>query len=133
MTAAASACAWSLPDPALADDASLEWFDVPADADEDFLAAWTADGRGGTLLRAIRADAACRFVALIPGAPGYELVREDGSPDVEGGVVLVHACDAPPDDLPAGRRGYLGSRLYRRLDGAGFVEVARWSSPLMVF
>ena len=30
----------------------------------------------------------------------------------------------------AGRRGYLGARLHRA--GVHYVEVARWSSPLMV-
>jgi hypothetical protein len=113
----------------LAGDVAIEWFEVPPEADEDFLSAWAADGGGGDLYRAIRADADYRFVAVSAGGE-YELVREDGAVDVAGGVVLIAACDHPPE-LPTGRRGYIGSRLYR--GAQGYVEVARWSSPLMVF
>jgi hypothetical protein len=70
-----------------------------------------------------------RFVAVTPGG-AYELVRDDGVAEVSGGVVLVHQWDEPPE-VPAGNRGYIGSRLYR--GPAGYVEIARWSSPLMVF
>ena len=112
----------------MAGEVGIEFFAVPPEEDEDFLAAWTAEG-GGVLYRAIRDDVRCRFVAVRPGR-SYELVREDGTQDVEGGVVLVHEWDAPPD-LPTGRRGYIGSRLYR--DAEHFVEIAWWSSPLMVF
>ena len=109
-------------------DVGIEWFDVAPEEDEEFLAAWAAEG-GGELYRAIRDDVACRFIAVTAGGD-YELIREDGVGEVSGGVVLVHEWDEPPY-LPTGRRGYLGSRLYR---GAGrYVEVARWSSPLMVF
>ncbi len=60
----------------------------------------------------------------------YELVREDGAVQESGGVVLVHEWREPPE-LPTGRRGYIGSRLYRGAER--YVEIAWWSSPLMVF
>jgi heme-degrading monooxygenase HmoA len=65
---------------------------------------------------------------------------------VEGGVVLVEPFEVPDGaDEPfldawerlraarAQQRGYLGSRLYRRAGSAElrFVDVTRWSSPLM--
>jgi hypothetical protein len=106
----------------------IDWFEVPPEADADFLAAWAAQG-GGVLYRAIRDDVRCRFVGVTAGA-GYELVREDGAAQESGGVVLVHEWRSPPD-LPTGRRGYIGSRLYRGPEG--YVEIAWWSSPLMVF
>jgi hypothetical protein len=108
--------------------ASIDWFEVPPGDDEEFLATWAAEG-GGELLRAIRDDVRCGFVAVTAGGE-YELVREDGAAEVSGGVVLVHEWHEPPE-LPTGRRGYLGSRLYR--GDEGYVEIARWSSPLMVF
>ena len=107
---------------------SIEFFEVPPDQDEEFLAAWAAEG-DGALYRAIRDDVRCRFVAVTAG-DDYELVREDGAVQESGGVVLVHAWTEPPE-LPTGRRGYIGSRLYRGADG--YVEIAWWSSPLMVF
>jgi hypothetical protein len=107
---------------------SIEFFDVPGEEDEEFLAAWAAEGVG-VLYRAIRNDVRCRFVAVTPGGE-YELVRKDGAAEVSGGVVLVHEWREPPE-LPTGRRGYLGSTLYR--GAGGYVEIARWSSPLMVF
>jgi hypothetical protein len=113
----------------MAGEVAIEWFEVAPGDDEAFLAAWAADGGGGELYRAIRADAGYRFVAVSPGGE-YALVREDGTMAVAGGVVLIAVHDAPPE-LPAGRRGYIGSRLYR--GPAGLVEIARWSSPLMVF
>jgi hypothetical protein len=112
----------------VAGEVAIEFYDVPPEEDEEFLAAWAAEGHGD-LFRAIRDDVRCRFVAVTPGG-AYELVREDGSDDVSGGVVLVHRWDVAPD-LPTGRRGYIGSRLYRGAEG--YVEIARWSSPLMVF
>ena len=94
----------------------------------------------GVLYRALRDDAAFRFVAVADA--GDDVVREIGTPDVAGGVVLVEPFDVPggSDDafldawerLRAARaqqRGYLGSRLYRA--EPGFVDVTRWSSPLM--
>jgi hypothetical protein len=101
---------------------------------------------GATILRALRDDVAARFVAIAPGA-GYDVVVEDGDPDGAGGVVLVAPYDVPEhDDEPflaawreahaalAVHRGYLGARLYRAAAAADprWVEIARWSSPLMV-
>jgi hypothetical protein len=101
---------------------------------------------GGTLYRALRDDVTYRFVAIAPGT-GYEVAYEDGDPDGAGGVVLVEPFAVPPeDDEPflaawreahdalAARRGYLGARLYRAAAPAEprWVEIARWSSPLMV-
>jgi hypothetical protein len=112
----------------VAGDVAIELFDVPPAEDEEFLAAWAAEG-GGVLYRAIRDEVRWRFVAVTAGGD-YELVREDGVAEVSGGVVLVHEWDAPPD-LPSGNRGYIGSRVYRGAEG--YVEIAWWSSPLMVF
>jgi hypothetical protein len=92
----------------------------------------------GVLYRALRDDVRFRFAAV--GAS--EAVRETGTPDVAGGVVLIEpfavaAADeerflAAWERLRAARaqqRGYLGSRLYRA--EPGFVDFTRWSSPLM--
>jgi hypothetical protein len=93
-----------------------------------------------TRYRALRPDAGPRFVSIEEGS---EVVREDGTPDVQGGVALIERFEVPAgeDDAfladwaaacaeHAGHRGYLGARLYRA--DSGFVAVARWSSPLMV-
>jgi heme oxygenase (mycobilin-producing) len=136
----------------------------------DFLAA-EAGYRAPALHRALRADVDFRYVAVAqvdsaqawreavsdPAFPGaampfrshaspYEVVREDGTPDVEGGVVLINPFEVPDGEderFLAGwdraresltqQRGYLGTRLRRSLGPAGlrFVNVARWSSPLM--
>jgi heme-degrading monooxygenase HmoA len=82
-----------------------------------------------------------------PAHPGlYEVVREDAAPDREGGVVLINPFEVPADaderflagwerarEALAPQRGYLGTRLHRSLGPADFrfVNVARWSSPLM--
>ena len=79
--------------------------------------------------------------------PGlYEVVREDGVPDTAGGVVLVNAFEVPEDaderflagwdrarETLARQQGYLGTRLHRSVGPADFrfMNVARWSSPLM--
>jgi hypothetical protein len=99
----------------------------------------------GAVYRALRDDVAYRFVAIAPG-DGYDVVHEDGDPDGAGGVVLVEPYDVPPADddrfLAAWREahaplatyhGYLGTRLYRGVarEELRWVEVARWSSPLM--
>lgn len=107
---------------------AIEFFEVAPDEDGEFLAAWAAEG-GGDLYRAVRDDVRCRFVAVSAGGD-HELVREDGAVQESGGVVLIHESAEPPE-LPAGLRGYIGSRLYR--GPAGHVEIAWWSSPLMVF
>jgi hypothetical protein len=124
-------------------------FEVPPEADAAFLADWERErtGDGARLLRALRADARHRYVELVPGGEDYALLHEHGTPDVEGGVVRVDLVAVPPGEdeaflaawkrvhaIRAGRRGYLGTRLYRAAAPGGprFVEVARWSSPLMV-
>src|SRR4051794_38657588 len=79
--------------------------------------------------------------------PGlYEVVHEDGAPDGREGVVLINTFEVPAGadepflagwhrarDVLATRRGYLGTRLHRSLGPADyrFVNIARWSSPLM--
>jgi heme oxygenase (mycobilin-producing) len=123
------------------------------------------------LHRALRSDVDFRFVNVArvdspeawekavsdPAFPGanmpfrahralYEAVREDGTPDVEGGVVLVNPFEVPDGEderflagwerareLLAQQRGYLGTRLHRSVGPADFrfVNIARWSSPLM--
>jgi heme-degrading monooxygenase HmoA len=92
-----------------------------------------------------------------PGFPGaqmpfeahgglYEVVREHARPDVSGGVLLINAFQVPGDaDEPfllgwdraretlAQQQGYMGTRLHRSVTPADFrfVNIARWSSPLM--
>jgi hypothetical protein len=94
------------------------------------------DGRG-VLHRALRDDVPFRFVALGGAGERYDVVLEAGTPDVEGGVVLIEPFLAAWGRLRAARaeqRGYLGTRLYRSVAAAaepGFVDVTRWSSPLM--
>ena len=136
----------------------------------DFLA--TRDGFTATALhRALRPDVDFRFVNVAqvdspqawrdaisdPAFPGgempfkshpslYEVVREDGTVDGEGGVVLINAFEVPEDaderflagwdrarDGLAQQQGYIGTRLHRSLEPADFrfVNIARWSSPLM--
>jgi heme oxygenase (mycobilin-producing) len=101
----------------------------------------------GTVYRALRADVDFPFAEIADG-PEYEAVREDGTPDREGGVVPINPFEVPPeaDDaflagwdraraMLAEQQGYLGTRLHRSTDAAArfrFVNVARWSSPLMV-
>jgi hypothetical protein len=136
----------------------------------DFLAAKDAY-QATALHRALRPDVDFRFVNVArvespqawkeavsdPAFPGqklpfrthaslYEVVREDGTPDIEGGVVLINPLEVPDDqderflaswdrarDVLAQQRGYLGTRLHRSVGPAGFrfVDIARWSSPLM--
>jgi heme-degrading monooxygenase HmoA len=140
-------------------------FEVPPEADESFAAAWerARDGRA-TLHRALRDDVDLRFVDVaqaesaqdrdeevadgsFPSHHGvYEVVREDRSPDVEGGVVLINPFEVPDGDderflsgwdgardALVQQRGYLGTRLHRSVGAADFrfVNIARWSSPLM--
>ena len=77
----------------------------------------------------------------------YETVHEDGSADGDDGVVLINPFEVPDDAMDeaflaaweaargvlAANRGYLGTRLHRSLGPANFrfVNIARWSSPLM--
>jgi heme oxygenase (mycobilin-producing) len=123
-------------------------YEVEPSDDEAFLAAFAG---AGVLYRALRADVDFRFVAIGDAPAGahsgeYEAVREDGRADVEGGVVLINPFEVPEgadDEFLAGwdrarevlsrRQGYLGTRLHRATGPADFrfVNVARWSSPLM--
>jgi heme-degrading monooxygenase HmoA len=101
----------------------------------------------GTVYRALRRDVPFRFVVIggDQSAP-YEVIREDGSVDDPGGTVLIEPFEVPADRddeflsgwekahaVVATRPGYLGTRLHRATGPADFrfVEVARWSSPLM--
>jgi heme-degrading monooxygenase HmoA len=76
----------------------------------------------------------------------YEVVHEDGIAEDSGGVILINPFEVPAGDeerflagwegvraLLATQRGYLGTRLHRSLAAASFrfVNIARWSSPLM--
>jgi heme-degrading monooxygenase HmoA len=76
----------------------------------------------------------------------YEVIHEDGRPEDPGGVILINPFEVPAGDeerfltgweasreLLATERGYLGTRLHRSLAAASFrfVNIARWSSPLM--
>jgi len=123
---------------------------VPPNADEAFLADWRRERAGATLYRALRDDAAVRFVSVGPAVgrdDAYELVHEDGTAGGGSGVTQISAFAVPAeaDDeflsawhavhaIAAARRGYLGTRLYRAVGLADvrFVAIARWSSPLMV-
>jgi hypothetical protein len=122
-------------------------FSVPPGDDDDFLAAWAADGApGATLYRALRDDVAFRFAELGEAGGAYEVVRADGPADADAGCVLIEPYDVPPGEdeallaaweaataARAGARGYLGSRLHRAPDeDFRLVSVTRWSSPLMV-
>ena len=104
-------------------------------------------GRDAILYRALRDDVAFRFVLIGADGADYEVVREHGTPDREGGVVVINPFEAPEeaDDafltgwdgsraVLARQQGYLGTRLHRSIGPADFrfVNVSRWSSPLMV-
>ena len=147
-------------------------YEVTPDDDDAFVAGWERvrdllAAKGGyqatALHRALRPDVDLRFVDVArvdspdtasPGAelpyrahPGvYEVAREDGTPDIQGGVVLINPFEVPDEDderFVAGwdrareammrQQGYLGTRLHRSVGPADFrfVNVARWSSPLM--
>jgi hypothetical protein len=85
----------------------IEFFTVPPQEDETFLAAWGAQPRDAALLRALRDDVQPRFASLTE-AP-------------EGGVFLIGRFEVPATD----RQGFLGAR---EEDG---LTVVHWSSPLM--
>ena len=118
----------------------IEFFEVPPDADEAFLAEWRAARAGATLYRAIRDDTSVRFVSVAPG-DAYELVHEDGDVVGPGGVIQITTFAGAdtgflpawrrPHEIERGRRGYLGMRRYAAT-GLPDVTIARWSSPLMV-
>jgi heme-degrading monooxygenase HmoA len=133
----------------------INLFEVSPEDDDAFLAAWRSERvEGGVLLRALRAEADFRFVELAAVEPGaaaaraglYEVVHEDGAPDGAEGVTLVNPFEVPAGEDErfvagweraraslADQRGYLGTRLHRSAGAADFrfVNVARWSSPLM--
>jgi heme-degrading monooxygenase HmoA len=137
---------------------AISAFAVPAEAEERFVAGWDA-AAGATLHRALRDDVDFRFVAVANDAPDapaggefrshsalYDVVHEEGTPAGRGGVLLINPFEVPEGadeeflaawdrarrDL-AGRQGYLGTRLHRSTGPAHFrfVNLARWSSPLM--
>ena len=126
----------------------IDLFEVPPHEDEQFIAAWErARDAAAALHRALREDVRFRFVDVAPAGGAYEVVREHGTPDIEGGVVLIDPFDVPADQderfltgwdgaraVLAQQRGYLGSRLHRSSDAGDFrfVDMARWSSPLML-
>ncbi len=104
------------------------------------------DDAAGVLYRALRPDVDFRFVSVAEG-DGYEVVREHGAADTPGGVVLIDPFEVPAGEdeaflagweaaraVLADQQGYLGARLYRATGPADvrFVDLARWSSPLMV-
>jgi heme-degrading monooxygenase HmoA len=114
---------------------SIQFFEAAPDSDV------------GTAYRALRRDVRFGFVVIggDESAP-YEVIREDGSVDEPGGTVLIEPFEVPDarDDefltawesahaILSTRPGYLGTRLHRATGPADFrfVEVARWSSPLM--
>jgi heme-degrading monooxygenase HmoA len=121
-------------------------FVVPPGEDDEFLAAWAEDGDpAATLYRALRDDVEFRFAEVGEGGD-YEVVRADGPADAEAGCVLINPFDVPAGEderflelweaaraALADQRGYLGSRLHHSpTAGFRFVNVARWSSPLML-
>jgi heme-degrading monooxygenase HmoA len=124
----------------------IDVFAVAAEDDEAFLAAHEPR-EGGRLFRALREDADFRFVEIARADEGsYEIAHEEGDVDGAGGATLINPFEVPEGgdepflaawraarDVLAGRQGYLGTRLHRSLGQAGFrfVNVARWSSPLM--
>jgi heme-degrading monooxygenase HmoA len=115
------------------------------------------DGLGAIVLyRALRSDVDFRFVEVAPVDAAkaafaadqslYEVVYEEGVPDGTEGVTLINPFEVPPDDderflagwerarhAVAEQRGYLGTRLHRSVGATDlrFVNLARWSSPLM--
>jgi hypothetical protein len=105
---------------------AIELYDVAPRDDEAFLAAWENAG-DGVLLRAVRDDAAVRFVSIGPGSE-YDIVHEEGDVESPGGVILIAQETTEPGAF-AGKRGYLGMRVY---SGPTDLTVARWSSPLMI-
>jgi heme-degrading monooxygenase HmoA len=131
----------------------IDLFEVPPESDAAFLADWaSARGPSAVLYRALRADVDFRFVAVAPvddGSPGpgrYEVVHEEGAPDGSDGVTLINPFEVLDGEderfvasweraraALADQRGYLGTRLHRAVGESDlrFVNLARWSSPLM--
>jgi heme oxygenase (mycobilin-producing) len=131
----------------------IDLFEVAPEADDAFLSDWASErGASAVLYRALRADVDFRFAAVAPAgdgapAPGlYEVVHEEGAPDGSEGVTLINPFEVPVGEderfvagweraraALADQRGYLGTRLHRSVGESDlrFVNLARWSSPLM--
>lgn len=136
----------------------ITFFEVPAEADEQFLGSWEpAAATEVFLYRALRGDVDFRFAFVATEAPPidppfeahsgrYEIVHDEGAATGTEGVMLINPFEVPADadegflagwgqarELFAAQQGYLGTRLHRSLGPADFrfVNVARWSSPLM--
>ena len=131
----------------------IDLFEVAPESDDEFLADWESErGPSAVLYRALRSDVDFRFVAVAradegsaePGA--YEVIHEEGAPDGSEGVTLINPFEVPEGDderfvagwegaraALADQRGYLGTRLHRGVADSDFrfVNLARWSSPLM--
>lgn len=121
--------------------ALIELFEVAPGDDDAFLAEWRRERGGATLYRALRDDAAVRFVSVsLADTGGYELVHEDGTPDVAGGATQITPLAEDVSvwhqlrEAMSAQRGYLGTRLYRALGPTDVrhIAITRWSSPLMV-
>ena len=131
---------------------SIDLFVVGPEDDDAFLGEWEGERvEGAVLYRALRADADFRFVSVArvyEGSAGphlYEVVHEEGAPDGSEGVTLINPFEVPEGDderflagweraraALADQRGYLGTRLHLSVgDDFRFVNLARWSSPLM--
>jgi len=122
---------------------AIELFEVPPGGEDEFLVAWSEEGEG-TLYRALRDDVPFRFAELGPGAE-YVMVHGDGAPDADAGTTLIAPFHVPRGEdaafvaawgrshaVLAEQRGFIGGRLYRGEGDFRFIEIARWSSPLMV-
>ena len=131
----------------------IDVFAVAPQSDDAFLAAWESESVASAVLyRALRADVDFRFVAVARADQGsaapdlYEVVHEEGAPDGSDGVTLINPFEVPEGDderfvagwegtraALADQRGYLGTRLHRAVGDSDlrFVNLARWSSPLM--
>lgn len=103
------------------------------------------DRPDGVVYRALRADTAFAFVVIGTG-DGYEVVREEGDVDGTGGVAFINPFAVPSDadaaflsaweavgPVLARQHGFIGRRLHRATRDAPFrfVNLGRWSSPLM--
>lgn len=132
---------------------SIDLFEVSPEDDDAFLADWQSErAEGSVLYRALREDVDFRFVAVaqVEGRAAhpslYEVVHEEGDPDGSEGATLINPFEVPEggdEQFLAGweharaaladQRGYLGTRLHRSVGDADlrFVNLARWSSPLM--
>lgn len=98
------------------------------------------------LHRALRDDADFPFVVLGAGDT-YDVVRDEGDVDGDGGVLFINAFEVPDDaddafvttweavgPLLCKQHGFLGRRLHRAVEPGTrlrFVNIGRWSSPLM--